>query len=99
MAEQIDGSALPPHPIDLFEEMVKEVEAIVQRLESGDLPLAEAIREYQRGIELIRRCNEILDHAELQITQLRTGFPGAAFETAAEPFGYVDGGDDDLPFS
>ncbi len=99
MAEQIDGSALPPHPIDLFEEMVKEVEAIVQRLESGDLPLAEAIREYQRGLELIRRCNEALDRAELQITQLRTGLTMSGFEAAPELFGAANGEDDDLPFS
>ncbi|GBD19892.1 Exodeoxyribonuclease 7 small subunit [bacterium HR28] len=97
MAEHSDGAAVPPHPIDLFEEMVSEVESIVQRLEAGDLPLAEAIREYQRGIELIRRCNEVLDQAELQISQLRTGFVG--YEGSANTFGFLNGEDEDLPFS
>ncbi|MCX7623203.1 MAG: exodeoxyribonuclease VII small subunit [Thermomicrobium sp.] len=97
MAERLDGSDAPPHPIDLFEQLVREVEAIVQRLESGDLPLAEAIREYQRGIELIRQCNEALDQAELQINQLRIGSLASELETK----GFYDlaNGDDDLPFS
>ncbi len=97
MAEHTDSAAVPPHPIDLFEEMVSEVESIVQRLEAGDLPLAEAIREYQRGIELIRRCNEVLDQAELQISQLQTGFLG--YSGSANTFDFLDGEDDNLPFS
>ena len=98
MAERIDGSSMLPHPIDLFEQLVREVETIVQRLESGELPLAEAIREYQRGIELIRHCNEILDHAELQITHLRIGFVTQASD-GTDPRASANGDDADLPFS
>jgi len=99
MAEQLDGSALPLHPIDLFEQLVREVEEIVARLENGDLPLAEAIREYQRGIELIRRCNEILDQAELQISQLRIGLAAPGMDATLAPFDFADGEESDLPFS
>jgi|GEM_PF-801899 len=99
MAERIDGSGTPLHPIDLFEQLVQEVETIVQRLESGELPLAEAIREYQRGIELIRHCNAILDQTELQISQLRLGSMAPGIEPAAEALDFAGGEDGDLPFS
>jgi exodeoxyribonuclease VII small subunit len=92
MTEQADGAV--PHPIDLFEQLVSEVEAIVQRLENENLPLAEAIREYQRGIELIRQCNAILDQAELQISQLRTSSPEAGLALPADLRGFPDSEDD-----
>ncbi|MBX6752769.1 MAG: exodeoxyribonuclease VII small subunit [Thermorudis peleae] len=59
--------------IEVYEQLVAEIEQIVQRLESGTLTLTEALQEYQRGIELIRLCNSILDQAELKITELATG--------------------------
>ena len=59
--------------IEVYDQLVAEIEQIVQRLESGTLTLAEALQEYQRGIELIRLCNSILDQAELKITELATG--------------------------
>ncbi|MCS7050868.1 MAG: exodeoxyribonuclease VII small subunit [Thermomicrobium sp.] len=97
MVEQVDGTQVPPHPIDLFEQLVSEVEAIVQKLETGELPLAEAIREYQRGIELIRRCNQVLDQAELQISQLRVGSSG--YDKASDLLSFLNGEDENLPFS
>lgn len=99
MAERIDDSGAPLHPIDLFEQLVQEVETIVQRLESGELPLAEAIREYQRGIELIRHCNAILDQAELQISQLRLGGPTSDIGSATEALDFAGDEDGNLPFS
>jgi exodeoxyribonuclease VII small subunit len=62
-----------PAPIEEYDRLVSEIEAIVERLESGDLPLAEALLEYQRGIELIRLCNDLLDQAELRISELASG--------------------------
>ncbi len=62
-----------PAPIEEYDRLVSEIEAIVERLESGDLPLAEALLEYQRGIELIRLCNDLLDQAELRISELSGG--------------------------
>lgn len=92
MAEQYDDARPAVHPIDLFEQLVSEVEAIVQRLEVGDLPLAQAIQEYQRGVELIRRCNELLDRAELQISQLRLN----QYEPAVRyPTNFFDDAEDD----
>ena len=53
-----------------FEEAQKELEAIVQRLESGEAPLDEALKLWQRGEELYRFCKERLDTAEGKIEEL-----------------------------
>jgi exodeoxyribonuclease VII small subunit len=53
-----------------FEEAQKELEEIVQRLESGEAPLDEALKLWQRGEELYRLCKERLDTAEGEIEEL-----------------------------
>ena len=53
-----------------FEEAQRELEDIVHRLESGDAPLDEALRLWQRGEELYRFCRERLDSAEGKIEEL-----------------------------
>ena len=53
-----------------FETAFAELEEIVQRLESGDLTLEEAISLYERGQALAHHCQDRLDRAELRITQL-----------------------------
>ena len=59
------GGAEPP-----FEAMLEELEAIVARLEAGDEPLDRALSLFQRGIDLVRRCNRFLDDAERRIQWL-----------------------------
>jgi exodeoxyribonuclease VII small subunit len=53
-----------------FEEAQKELEEIVQRLESGQAPLDEALKLWERGEELYRFCRERLDGAEGRIEEL-----------------------------
>jgi exodeoxyribonuclease VII small subunit len=53
-----------------FEEAQRELEQIVHRLESGDAPLDEALKLWQRGEELYRLCRERLDAAEGTIEEL-----------------------------
>ena len=53
-----------------FEEAQKELETIVQRLESGDASLDEAITLWERGEELYRVCSEKLDAAHGRIEEL-----------------------------
>ncbi|QIA28235.1 exodeoxyribonuclease VII small subunit [Thermaerobacter sp. PB12/4term] len=50
--------------------MLAELEAIVTRLESGDEPLDRALALFQRGIGLVRRCNQLLDTMERKIQWL-----------------------------
>jgi exodeoxyribonuclease VII small subunit len=53
-----------------FEEAQRELEEIVQRLESGEVPLDEALKLWERGEELYRFCRERLDGAEGKIEEL-----------------------------
>lgn len=53
-----------------FETALKELEALVERMESGDLPLDEALKLFERGVELTRTCQGALKQAELKVEQL-----------------------------
>ena len=56
-----------------FEELQRELDDIVTKLERGDVPLDEAVALWRRGEELHRVCVERLDRAELAIEELRQG--------------------------
>lgn len=53
-----------------FEDAFRELEETVQRLEQGDLDLESSIGLFERGIALARRCEELLDSAELKVHEL-----------------------------
>jgi exodeoxyribonuclease VII small subunit len=53
-----------------FEQAQRELEEIVHRLESGEAPLDEALKLWERGDELYRFCKERLDAAEGTIEEL-----------------------------
>lgn len=56
-----------------YEDLVAVLNEVVERLETGDLSLDQALREYERGVALVRRCNDLLDQAELRVTELASG--------------------------
>lgn len=53
-----------------FEELQRELEDIVTRLERGDVPVDDAIDLFRRGEELYRACAQRLEAAELRIEEL-----------------------------
>ncbi|NQT09569.1 MAG: exodeoxyribonuclease VII small subunit [Desulfobacteraceae bacterium] len=53
-----------------FEKSMKQLEQIVQELESSDLPLEKAIKKFEEGIRLTKFCSEKLDETEKKITML-----------------------------
>lgn len=53
-----------------FEEVQKELEDIVARLERGDVPVDDAIALFRRGEELFKTCVSRLQGAELRIEEL-----------------------------
>jgi exodeoxyribonuclease VII small subunit len=57
-----------------FEECYRRLEETVGKLERGGLPLEESIALYEEGMGLAKRCQEILDKAELRVTKLRDSF-------------------------
>ena len=60
-----------------FEELQRELEEIVTRLERGDVAVDEAIGLFRRGEELYKACAERLQGAELRVEELTTEGPGA----------------------
>ena len=65
-----------------FEQALGELEAVVERLEHGELPLEEALKQFERGIELTRGCQASLKQAEQRVEILLRKTP----EAAPEPF-------------
>lgn len=56
--------------ISQFERSLAELEALVERMESGELSLEESLKEFERGISLSRACQTSLKEAELKIEAL-----------------------------
>lgn len=59
-----------------FEDALKQLEAIVARLERGDVPLEESIDIYTRGEALKARCDALLKQAEARIEKITLGADG-----------------------
>jgi exodeoxyribonuclease VII small subunit len=53
-----------------FESAITELERIVQEMESGAIPLEEALERYQRGVGLLKYCQQTLEVAEQRVRQL-----------------------------
>lgn len=53
-----------------FEDSFAELDTIVHRLESGELPLEDSVALYERGRLLAAHCQRLLDSAELRITSI-----------------------------
>ncbi len=60
-----------------FEEAIAELEKIVERLERGQVPLAESIAIYERGAALKKRCEQLLRQAEMRIGKIVLDEQGA----------------------
>ena len=56
-----------------YEAALKELEGLVQQMESGQLPLADLLLGYQRGAEILGYCRAQLDAVEQQIKVLDNG--------------------------
>ena len=74
-----------------FEKSLQELEALVARLERGDLPLAEALALFEQGVAMTRSCHTALSEAQQKVEILLQ--EGGA--TSARPFeAPPDPGDD-----
>lgn len=59
-----------------FEDALKQLEAIVDDLERGNVPLEESIRIYERGEALKKHCDMLLKSAEDKVEKIRLGRDG-----------------------
>ena len=71
-----------------FEQAVARLEAIVRQLEDGSLPLQQTLALFEEGTLLGRRCQELLDLADLRIKQVVQEADGAV---RVVPFDGADG--------
>ncbi|KGA37871.1 exodeoxyribonuclease VII small subunit [Pectobacterium odoriferum] len=60
-----------------FESSLNELEKIVTRLESGELPLDDALNEFEHGIQLARQSQQKLQQAEQRVQILLNDDPDA----------------------
>ncbi|GAB4406860.1 MAG: hypothetical protein Kow00123_19570 [Anaerolineales bacterium] len=72
MSQNADIAALS------FEEAFRELEALVEQMEAGNLPLEDTIRLFERGSLLARHCQDLLDKAELKLKLLTESPDGEA---------------------
>jgi len=74
-----------------FEEALRELEEIVNRLEGGDLPLEEALQLFEEGVRLSRMCHTKLDEAQRRVEIVLKDENG---KMTTQPFEGAAGGED-----
>jgi len=74
----MSDKAAPPIESLSFEAALAELEAIVQRLERGQLDLEASIEAYERGTALRRHCAAKLDEARLRVEKITFAKDGKA---------------------
>ena len=63
-----------------FEQNMARLEQIVRAMERGDVPLEESLKLFQEGTDLVRRCSQLLDQAQLQVKKIVTAPDGSPIE-------------------
>lgn len=53
-----------------FEQSLSELDALVQKMESGDLSLEQSLKAFEQGVKLTRECQQALVQAEQKVQQL-----------------------------
>lgn len=74
-----------------FERSLAELEAIVGKLEAGDLSLDESLKQFERGVQLTRVCQTALQQAEQKVEILLRKTGTNEFEAAPFDAGEQDG--------
>lgn len=74
-----------PTPSIDFEQSLSELEALVQKLEQGDVPLEAALKTFERGVALTRQCQTALRTAQQKVEVLLAQSGKSGEETVA-PF-------------
>ena len=59
----------PQQPVP-FEQSLKELETLVEKMEQGDLSLEESLQHFERGVQLTRTCQQALKDAEQKVETL-----------------------------
>ena len=85
MTRKARSEASPPD----FEKKLQELEALISRLERGDLPLTESLTLFEQGVALTRECHAALSQARQRVEVLLKD------ADQPQPFDAADGSMDD----
>ena len=77
-----DSNAIAPGLA--FEAASDELDALVERMEAGQLPLEDSILAYQRGVALVAHCEKLLSAANARVQVMRDGALSELAANAAE---------------
>ncbi len=53
-----------------FEDSIKQLKTIVDKIEQGQIPLQDSLEQYEQGMALIQHCRQILQKAEKRIEKI-----------------------------
>lgn len=67
MKMQEQGQQGQQEQMPTLEESFSEIEAIIGQLEGGEITLDESFRLYQKGVEQLKHCNQLLDTVEKKL--------------------------------
>jgi len=81
----MSNQAKKPAPPANFEQAMKRLEEIVEKMESGDLPLEDLIVRYEEGMKLVKICQERLTAAEQRIEIITRNSAGKPLLKEFEP--------------
>ena len=79
------AAANAPTTVAGFEGAYRELQQVIEQLEDGGLGLEEAVRLFERGSELVRVCQQIVDEAELRVTRLAAESAAPLTDSPATP--------------
>ncbi len=83
MAEKKNKSSIEPIEKLTFEQAISRLQEIVEKVETGQIGLEDAIAQYEIGCKLVGHCKQILEQAERKIEILSKGLDG---KLTAQPF-------------
>lgn len=73
-----------PSSENSFEASLQQLESMVKSMESGQMPLSELVSSYEKGVALLKQCEQQLSAAELRIQTVSKG-AGSAEGTPFDP--------------
>ncbi len=53
-----------------YEQAIAQLEAIIDKIESGEIGLEDSVKAYERGVALREQCRRILERAERKVSEL-----------------------------
>ena len=86
MADHKDPSPKEEEESLSFETSFLRLSEMAEQLEAGGLTLAEATARFEEGMKLVQLCNDLLNNAELRITELKQTYNTAVTQTGLQYF-------------